>query len=430
MNRRPSRSSRVLSPLRDFLATESSSAVLLAFGAVAALIWVNSPWSEAYHRMWESKVGLSVAGHSLELDLRHWVNDGLMTVFFFVVGLEIKRELTDGHLASLRAALLPVSGAIGGMLVPAALYLLIAGSSAPRGWAVPVATDIALAIGVVSVVGDRVPASLRAFLLGLAIVDDIGAIVIIAIFYSSSVGWGWLGLGAVAFAAAVVARRLGVGAVGVYVALGAAMWFGLHEAGVHPTLAGVAMGLLAPSVPRLSAELIDAEELLDLSDAEAARTTSDLARGSVSVVEWLQHVLHPWTGYVIVPIFALANSGIELSGDRIGDAFESATTWAIVVGLVIGKPVGIVVASLLAIRVGLAVAPDDLRRRALVGVGAAAGIGFTVAIFITELAFTNPDDVEAAKVGVLLASVLAGTLALVLLRSSGQSEPSRRRSSR
>ncbi len=416
---------RMLSPLRDFLATEAAGAILLAVGALAALVWANSPWSGWYEDLWNSRAGVTVAGHTLELDLRHWINDGLMTIFFFVVGLEIKREVTEGHLSTRRAALLPGAAALGGMLAPALVYLAIAGTSAPRGWAIPMATDIALAVGVLAVAGSRIPSSLRAFLLGLAIVDDIGAIIIIAAVYSTGVAFGWLAAGAVGVVVTVAVRRLGVHWTWIYVGIGCVVWFSLHEAGIHPTIAGVVMGLLAPSIPRLIPELIDSDQLMDLSDADAARTTAVLAKGSVSVVEWLQHVLHPWTSYVIVPIFALANSGIEISGDGLRDAARSPITWGIFFGLLAGKPLGIVLATRAAVRAGLADNPPGSAPRQMVGIGAAAGIGFTVALFITELAFTDPTDRSNAKLAILLASVLAAAVSTLILTTGrdGRTRP-------
>jgi len=348
---------RILSPLRDFLATEAFGAVLLGIAAVAALVWANSPWSASYESLWNAHLSVTLAGHTLDLDLRHWVNDGLMTVFFLVVGLEIKRELTDGHLSSRKASLLPVTAALGGMLVPALLYLAIAGSSAPRGWAIPIATDIALAVGVVALAGTRIPGSARAFLLGLAIVDDIGAILVIALVYSTGIAAGWLIIGIAALGGAAGLNRLGVRWTWVYALIGCVAWLGFYNGGVHPTIAGVAMGLLAPSTPRLSSEMIDVEDLTDVSDVVAARETSALARGSVSVVEWLQHVLHPWTSYVIVPIFALANIGIEISADGLRAAAKSAITWGVFVGLVVGKPLGVIIAGRTTIRTGLGMMP-------------------------------------------------------------------------
>lgn len=419
---------RLLSPLRDFLATEAAGAVLLAAGAVAAVVWANSPWSQSYEDFWHTRVGISVGTDSLVLDLRQWINDGLMTIFFLVVGLEIKRELTDGHLASRRAALLPGVAALGGMVAPALVYLAIAGTSAPRGWAIPMATDIALAVGVLAVAGNRVPPSLRAFLLGLAIVDDIGAIVIIAAVYSTGVMFGWLAAAALGVILTVAVSRLGVYWTWVYALIGAFVWFSLHQAGVHPTIAGVVMGLLAPSTPRFHRDLIDGDELTDLSDADAARTTSDLARGSVSVVEWLQHVLHPWTSYAIVPIFALANSGISISADGLDDAIRSPITWGVFIGLLVGKPLGVVIATRVTVRAGIADYPDGAQPRQIVGIGAAAGIGFTVALFICELALTDPIDQSNAKLAILAASVLAAALSGAILTTGGRRSPTDLRS--
>jgi Na+:H+ antiporter, NhaA family len=411
------RSFRRVAPLRDFLHAEAASGVLLVAAAVAALVWANSPWSGSYEDVWSSRFALSFEGRALDLDLRHWVNDGLMAVFFLVVGLEIKREVCDGHLSTRRTAMMPVAAALGGMIVPALMYLAIAGGTAPRGWAVPMATDIALAIGMLAVAGAALAPSLRAFLLGLAIVDDIGAIVVIAIVYSSGVSWPWFAMAVLAVVVTVAAQRLGVAAMPAYVGLGAVLWFALHEAGVHATLAGVVMGVLAPTTPRLNRELVDDEQLSDLSDVDAARATASTARDSVSVVEWLEHVLHPWTSFVIVPLFSLANAGIAIDADRLGDAVTSPIMWGIVAGLAVGKPVGVLVASRLAARSGLADAPHGADPRHTVGVGAAAGIGFTVALFITELAFDDVDEREIAKMAVLLASLLAAVFAATFLRA-------------
>lgn len=412
-NMKPPSRVRVMSPLRDFLGAEASGAILLAMGAVIALVWANSPWSDAYDSLWSSRFAVSVPGGSLDLDLQHWVNDGLMTIFFLVVGLEIKRELTDGHLAERRSAMLPALAAVGGMAIPALVYLAIAGSTAPQGWAIPVATDIALAVGVISVAGSRVPASLRAFLLGLAIVDDIGAIVIIAIFYSTGVKVVWLAISLCGVLAVVVLKKIGVQKILVYVMVGIVVWLGLYKGGVHPTLAGVIMGLLAPSTPIGRTELIDVEESSSNSGVESAIVVRERARGSVSVVEWLEHHLHPWTSFLIVPVFALANSGIHISRSVLVDAVGSPITWGVFVGLVVGKPAGILLATKASIRFGLADAPDGSSTRQVFGVGSAAGIGFTVAIFITKLAFTDTSQQEVAKLAILAASILSAGFALV-----------------
>ena len=406
---------RLLSPFLDFLKTETSGAILLAGSAMLALIWANSPWSGSYESLWSTRFAITVAGQSLDLDLRHWVNDGLMTIFFFVVGLEIKREITSGHLANRRAALLPVVAAIGGMAVPALIYLLIAGQTAPRGWAIPMATDIALAIGVMSVAKGRTPASLRAFLLGLAIVDDIGAIVIIAVVYSSGVAFGWLTAAGVGIGMALLIRRTGVQSVLVYVVVGIAVWYALFEGGIHPTIAGVIMGVMAPTTARSESNFIDIEEVDDFSRSDDGSTDDAKGKGSVSVVEWLEHVLHPWSSYFIVPVFALANSGIHVSIDGLRDAAGSAVTWGVFLGLLMGKPLGIILATKIAVRTGVADSPVGATGTHMLGAGTAAGIGFTVALFITELALDNPVDQTNAKLAILLASVVAVIAALAIL---------------
>lgn len=418
-----SRSSRwrALSPLRDFLRTEAAGGALLVVAAVAALVWANSPWSASYDTLWGTKASISLGDHTLSLDLRHWVNDALMAVFFLVVGLEIKRETTSGHLARPKAAALPLAAAVGGMIVPALVYLAIAGRTAADGWGVPMATDIALAVGVMALAGSAVPSSLRAYLLGLAVVDDIGAIVVIAVFYSHGVSVAWLGVAAGALVVTLLLRSAGVHRLIAYCSVGAVMWFALHEAGVHPTLAGVVMGLLAPATARLSPELVDVEELADLSTVENARHTTDLARSSVSVVEWLEHVLHPWSSYVIVPVFALANAGIAVDADSLRGAWSSPITWGIMAGLLLGKPIGVLLATRLAVAGKVAEPPPGVTGRHLLGAGTAAGIGFTVALFIAELAFREGRAVDAehvadAKMAILVASTISGVVAFAVLR--------------
>ena len=253
---------RAFSPLRDFLHTEAAGGVLLAIGAAAALVWANSPWSSSYEELWTTSLSVTFGDHALQLTLREWINEGLLTIFFFVVGLEIKRELVNGQLATRRAALLPVVAAIGGMAVPALIYLSIAGGTAPRGWAIVVATDIPLALGVLAIAGRRVPTSLRVFLLALAIVDDIGALLIIAVVYSTGIGWVWLAGAFAVLGAAIAARRIGLQQHWIYVILGCLLWLMLHESSVAPTLAGVAMGLLAPTTPRIAPEFVDVDELV------------------------------------------------------------------------------------------------------------------------------------------------------------------------
>lgn len=330
-----------------------------------------------------------MADSALRLDLRHWVTDGAMALFFLVVGLEIKRELTIGHLVDRRSAMLPIAAALGGMAVPALLYLAVAGRTDPRGWAVPMATDIALAVGVLAIAGPRVPPSGRAFLLGLAIVDDIGAIVVIAVAYSSGVSPGWLVCAALLVAAAGAARRARIRLHAPFVVIGIALWFALHQSGVHATLAGVAMGLLAPI---------------------------GSTRPATSVVERLERAFHPWTSYAILPIFAVASAGTEISSASIEGALRSWVAWGVVVGLVAGKPIGVFAAARLATRPGLARRPDGTSTPHIVGIGHAAGVGFTVALFIAELAFDDVSRQQSVKLAILAASAVSAALSLAVLR--------------
>jgi NhaA family Na+:H+ antiporter len=405
-------------PLVDFLHTEAAGGAVLVAAAAVALVWANSPWDAGYQALWDTRLAISVAGHTLDLDLRDWVSEGLMALFFLVVGLEIKRELVEGELREPRQALLPAVAAAGGMVVPAALYLAVnAGGDGAAGWGIPMATDIAMALGLLSLLGARVAPSLKLFLLALAIVDDIGSVLVIALAYTDHVD-----LDALAAAAAIVAVVVGLRAARVrrhlpFAVLGVALWLAMHEAGLHATLAGVVLGLLAPTRPARQPELVDAAELADVSSPEAARHTVTLARESVSVVEWLEHTLHPWTGFVIVPLFALANAGIPLGG-ALGDAVGSPVAAGVVLGLVVGKPLGIVGATWLAVRFGGARLPDGAAWRGIVAVGVLAGIGFTVSILVAGLAFEDPLLVDEAKLAILAASVLAGLGGLGLMAAA------------
>ena len=389
-----------LRPLRDFLATESAGGILAVGGAVAALIWVNVA-PRSYNSLWSHELSISLGHHALQLSLKHWVNDGLMALFFLVVGLEIKRELVLGELRVLRRAALPIAAAIGGMVIPAALFAVInSGTDTSHGWGVPMATDIALALGVIALLGRHiVPPSLSLFLLAVAIVDDIGAIVVIAVFYSNGIQVTWLAAAAAMVTLTVLLRRLRVTAMWPFVAIGLAMWFSLHEAGVHATIAGVIMGLLAP-------------------------TAAPPGPNTVSVVERLEHGLHPFTSFLIVPLFAVSNAGIQFDNALLDGVLSSHAFWGVVIGLVIGKPVGITLASWLAVRAGVAEYPTGVRLAQVGAVGAVAGIGFTVSLFVSELAFTHADQLGQAKFGVLIASIVAGLIGVVALRAVAYSERS------
>jgi len=405
-----------IAPLRNFLHTEAAGGVALVLAAAVALIWANSPWKASYEQLWHTQLVIGLGKHSIDLDLQEWVNDGLMAIFFFVVGLEIKRELVEGELREPRRAALPAIAAVGGMVVPALIYTVInAGGRGADGWGIPMATDIAIAVGVVSVLGSRVSPSLKLFLLALAIVDDIGAIVVIAVFYSNGLDLTALLVAVVLLGAVAVMRRVGVTSMLLYVVAGLAMWLALFESGVHATLVGVALGLLTPTRPIRQRHLIDETALTDLSTVEAARDTSRLARESVSVVEWLEHVLHPWTSFVIVPLFALANAGIPLSADALSEALTSRIAYGVFIGLVVGKFVGVAGFAWLATRLRLGVLPEGTAWRDLLGVAAIAGIGFTVSLFITDLAFDDASRQNEAKIGILAASLVATVIGSLIL---------------
>ena len=413
----------VAQPLARFLHVEAAGGILLLGATVVALVWANSPWQSSYVDLWSTEAVVRIGSAEVAENLQHWVNDGLMAVFFFVVGLEIKRELVTGDLSEPRDAMLPAVAALGGMVVPAAIFLAFnAGGSGRDGWGVPMATDIAFAVGVLALLGDRVPPPAKLLLLALAIVDDIGAILVIAVFYTDDLALGWLAAAIVGLVAVAQMRRLRVWYPPVYLVAGVLVWWFTFQSGVHATIAGVALGLVTPARPLLPAPVADeiADRLSVDTDvsAEEVREVSFALRESVSVAERLGQDLHPWSSYVIVPIFALANAGIPLSWDALGDAAGSALTIGVVVGLVVGKPLGIVAAVVLTTRLGLGRLPDGLGWRHVWGIGALAGIGFTVSLFISGLAFDTADHRNQAALGVLAASALAAVVGtLVLLRA-------------
>ena len=417
---------RLARPLRSFLATEAAGGIVLLAATLVALIWVNSPWDASYARLWETSAGFRIGNFEVVESLQHWVNDGLMTIFFFVVGLEIKRELVAGELNNARKAALPAIAAAGGVLVPAAIYAALnAGGEGSAGWGIPMATDIAFAVGLIALLGRRCPPALKVFLLSLAIVDDIIAIVVIALFYAGDLSMGWLSLALVALGSVPLLKRLRVRWTPIYVVLGSFAWLAMLESGVHATIAGVALGLLTPALPFDPAGAEDAiataGNLADDPNPVDLRATVVQANEVVPVAERLQHLLHPWSSYVIVPIFALANTGVVLSADAIGDALSSRVTLGIVLGLVLGKIAGITAASWLAVRGGVGALPDDVTWGHLVGASAVAGIGFTVSLFVAELAFTDARLISEAKIGILGASILATLLGAAFLRRADSS---------
>jgi NhaA family Na+:H+ antiporter len=398
--------------------------------AAVALVWANSPWSASYVHFWHTPLGMRVGTFTFERTLEWLVNDGLMVIFFFVVGMEIRREVHHGELSEWRRAALPAAAALGGMLAPAGLYLLVAGAPATRsGWGVPMATDIAFAIGILTLLGKRVPAALRVLLLALAVIDDLGAIVVIALFYSSGVALSGLLVAALGFGGMFAMQRLGVRTKLAYVPPALFAWAGIYAAGIHPTIAGVLVGLVTPVRAWVGPEgfLAGVQEQLDglARSAPATRSPHELAatlhhvdafrREALSPAESLIESLHPWVAFGIMPVFALANAGVTLTGGSL-DAASWRVATAVAVGLFVGKPIGVLFASWLALRLRIAELPAGMTLRHMVVLGVVAGVGFTMALFIAALAFRDPRLLAAAKLGVLAASGGAAILGLVLGR--------------
>ena len=416
-------------PVEKFLHVEASSGILLLVTAVIALVWANSPWASTYEHLLHTPVSVGFGEHVFTRTVHFWINEILMVVFFFVVGLEVRRELFEGELSEPRRAALPVAAALGGMLVPAAIYLsLNARSPAGRGWGVPMATDIAFAIGVLALLGRRVPAALRVLLLALAIIDDIGAILVIALFYSSGVAVSGLAIVGLGIVTVLIMQRVGLRNPFLYLAPGILVWGGMLHAGIHPTITGVILGLLTPMRSWFGHEgfLKETEQALDnlrnrtAAEVDPRQLLPDLERMNIArreaipPVTRIEAALHPWVAFGIMPLFALANAGVALGG--LGDGSSEAIGIALGVGLglVVGKPLGIVAFSWLAVRLGLASLPRSVSWGGVLVVGCVAGIGFTMALFIGALAFFDTSMLAVAKLAVLAASVVAGVGGLVL----------------
>lgn len=388
-----------ISPLRDFLGRESTSGLLVLVAAALGLITANSPFSDKYFSVLDFHIAVGSGWSLIDLSVLKIINYLLMSIFFFVVGLEIKRELTSGHLASLKKAMLPFVAALGGMAIPALIYLALAGGVAPAGWGVPVATDIALAVGLLTMLGPSVAASLRSFLLALAVIDDIGAILVIAFVYSTGINISWLAAALLSILFIAVLKKTGVSSVLVYSLLAFTLWFCLYKTGVHPTLAGVILGLMVPNISYKGKKLEDIED------------------GSVSVIEWLEHKFHPMSTFFVVPIFAFANTGVVITNESVKAASQSLIAWGIFFGLVVGKPLGVLLATLLAKRLKVAELPDGVNKSSLLATGSAAGIGFTVAIFIANLAFDDAATQDIAVLAVIVASVVSALISMVLFKT-------------
>lgn len=412
---------------------EASGSILLLLCTVVALTWANSPWARTYFSLWQTKLAIGLGNLVLAKPLLSWINDGLMAVFFFIVGLEIKREVLVGALASRRRAALPLAAALGGMLVPAGLYIALnIGGAGASGWGIPMATDIAFALGVLALLGSRIPPALKVFLTALAITDDIGAVLVIALFYTAGISWPGLAIGAGFLILLVAANRAGVRHPLVYGLLGVGLWLALLKSGVHATAAGVLVAMTIPARARIDTEeflarsraILDRfkhadkreEQVLTIRERQAALQALESAcEHAETPLQRLERALHPWVTFAILPLFALANAGVVL-GSYPPSAWTHPVTLGVIVGLVVGKPLGITLFAWLAVRSGLAAMPPGVTWRGICGAGWLGGIGFTMSLFIAGLAFGDIPLLSVAKVGILTASLIAGVAGWMLLR--------------
>ena len=423
----------LLSPFQRFTSQEAFSGILLMICTVIALLWANSTLDDLYHRIWHAHLILGVPKFLLDEPVHFWINDAAMVLFFFLVGMEIKRELVVGELASVSRMVVPVAGAIGGMVLPALIFFLIVdGAEARAGWAIPMATDIAFAVGVLMLLRSRVSTGLLVLLLAIAIVDDLGAIAVIAFFYTATINAQALGIVFLLLVLAYFLNRLGIWYIPIYFLIGAIAWVAMLESGVHTTIVGVLLGLLTPwrswnppeSFPQIADPLIEQlkidsqDEGPILEREERVHTliqVSELGRQTVSPLDRLEHSLQRPVAFVIVPIFAFANAGVYLSMSTLVDVFSSSLTWGVTLGLLLGKPIGVTLGVWLAVRAGARL-PLGVNWSQVIGIGFLSGIGFTVSLFVTELSFEANELLTSAKVGILVASLLSGIIGYMLLR--------------
>jgi NhaA family Na+:H+ antiporter len=434
--------------MEQFLRTESAGGILLLLSTGAALLWANSPWHESYENLLHVRVGLHVGSLSLEDSLVHWINHGLMTVFFFLIGMEIKREFAIGELSTPRKAALPVSAALGGMVVPAVIYLLFnPRQPGSAGWAIPMATDIAFALGVLVLLTRNIPVSLKVFLLALAIVDDLGAVLVIAVFYTEQISGTSLGVAALLLGFMALLRYAGVRRLWVSGMLGVLVWLAFLYSGIHATVSGVLLGFLTPrenwvrppeladTLQNITRKVIRSiqrdknPETIDPADASDLVKDTEEIRRSISPLDRLVHVLHPWVSFVVIPVFAFANAGIRLTDADMRLMVSDPLPVGIALGLLIGKPAGILSCSWISTKLGFAEIPRGVTWPMMAGVALLAGIGFTMALFISDLAFQDPNLLMLSKVGIFAGSILSGVLGFLVLRYAAQRNrrgPSRR----
>ncbi len=422
-------------PIQEFLHQQASGGILLIIATVIALAWANSPFSESYYHLWHTYIKLDIGGIGLNYSLHHWINDGLMVIFFFVVGLEIKREMLVGELSSAKKAALPIAAALGGMIFPALIYTIFnLGSEGSSGWGIPMATDIAFVVGILALLGNRVPLALKIFILALAIVDDLGAVLVIAIFYTSNISYTSLLIGAGLIVLLIAMNKMGVRNLLVYTLVGIALWLAFLKSGVHATVAGVLLAFTIPVSSRINTKKFknETESLLKdfnnagehgenvLTNSERLTIVDQIENNCEKILTPLQrfeHGLHPWVSFFIMPVFALANAGVT-----IGSGFSSALTHpvsiGIILGLFIGKQIGIFGFSYLAVKLKLASEPEGVSWKKIYAASILAGIGFTMSLFIANLAFNSPDLLNISKVGILTGSLLSGIVGFIILKSA------------
>ena len=428
---------KLLRPINEFLHQEASGGILLMICTVIALIWANTAWSHSYHDLWQTHLVVSL-GNLLTLDysIHHWINDGLMVIFFFTVGLEIKREFLVGELSSAQKASLPIAGALGGMIAPALLYTVFnSGTEGANGWGIPMATDIAFVVGIMALLGPRVPITLKIFVLALAIADDIGAVMVIAVFYTAEISASALIIAAIFLALLVLLNRLGTKSLIPYAVLGLILWLAFLQSGIHATIAGVLLAFTIPASSRYDTNKFSEKvrQLIShfdstgdewknvLNNSERQHDVLAIEESCEKVLTPLQrfeHGLHPWVSFFIIPVFALANAGVTLADMDILNALLSPVSLGIIIGLFIGKQIGIFAFSFLAVKLKLSSLPEGVNWKNLYGAGILAGIGFTMSLFIAGLAFNDPALLDLSKIGVLSGSLISGIIGFVFLKNT------------
>lgn len=426
---------KITYPIQEFLHKEASGGILLIICTIIALVWANSPLAESYHHLWETYLSIDVGGVVLSYSLHHWINDGLMVIFFFVVGLEIKRELLVGELSSAKKAALPIAAALGGMIFPALIYTIFnSGSEGASGWGIPMATDIAFVVGILALLGKKVPLALKIFILALAIVDDLGAVLVIAIFYTSNISLTSLMIAGGLIILLIMINRMGIRNLILYTLVGIVLWLAFIKSGVHATVAGVLLAFTIPASSRINTKKFSDETnslIIDfnnagehgdnvLTNADRLSIVDQIENNCEKILTPLQrfeHGLHPYVSFFIIPVFALANAGVSI-GSKLTSALSNPISIGIVLGLFLGKQIGIFSFSYLAVKLKLASEPEGVSWKKIYAASVVAGIGFTMSLFIANLAFNSPELLNISKVGILTGSLLSGIVGFIILRSA------------